>query len=136
MAVAGEREEEHWNHLNQSIDLLFTRLGDVTCAQEQMQIHQDLGVKAMEQVLKDQATFAQQLEATGKAVDLLTRERRPSVEWDTSSQFFTEAQPSLHQRPPRPAGYHPGEHHHHRPHQLFLAIGMKACKGIVVPHPS
>lgn len=41
MATAGKQNEERWSHITKSIDLLFTRLGDVTRVQEQMQVNQD-----------------------------------------------------------------------------------------------
>lgn len=59
MAAVEQKDEKRWAHILESIDLLFTRLGDVMRVQEQIQVNQELGAKAMDQVLKDQSLLAQ-----------------------------------------------------------------------------
>jgi hypothetical protein len=94
--------------------------GDLQHVQEQMHVNQDLGVKAMEQVLKDKSLLTKQLEATGKAVAHLTLDREAENTFETFSQASQER---CHHVPPR--FHNPrGEHHHpclihdlHREHQ-------------------
>lgn len=54
MEAARKHEDDHWTHMTRCIDLVFTRMGDIARIQEHMQVTQDLGVKVMDQVLKDQ----------------------------------------------------------------------------------
>jgi hypothetical protein len=75
MESAEQREESRWRHVTESIDLLFAKVGDVQHVQETMQVTQEMGVSAMEQVLKDQAILAKQIESTGQAVAKLTLDR-------------------------------------------------------------
>jgi hypothetical protein len=71
--------------VNESIDLLFTRLGDISQAQEQMKVNQELGTRALEQVLRDQSVLAKQLEATGQAVAKLTLDQMGDDDSETMS---------------------------------------------------
>lgn len=63
-------------------------------------MNQEIGVKAMEQVLKDQSLLAQQIAATGKVVVHLTLEREAEVEMDVISQDSMDGRPPQHHRPP------------------------------------
>lgn len=67
-----QRDTTCWAHMNESIDLLFARVGDISKMQEQMRVNQELGTKAFEQVLRDQSVLAKQTEATRQAVAKLT----------------------------------------------------------------
>lgn len=49
MEAARKHEDDHWTHMTECIDLVF----DIARIQEHI-VTQDLGVKAMDQVLKDQ----------------------------------------------------------------------------------
>lgn len=43
MEAARKQEEDHWNHVTESIDLLFTRTGDIPRVQAHMQVNKELG---------------------------------------------------------------------------------------------
>lgn len=58
MDAAEQRDATRWQHMTDSIELLFARVSEIGRVQEQMQVNQELGVKAMEQVLKDQDLLA------------------------------------------------------------------------------
>jgi hypothetical protein len=49
MEAARKHEDDHWTHMTECIDLVF----DIARIQEHI-VTQDLGVKAMDQVLEDQ----------------------------------------------------------------------------------
>jgi hypothetical protein len=79
--------------MNESIDLLFAQMGDIGRAQEEMKVTQELGTKALEQVLRDQSLLAKQLELTGQAVAKLTLEHIRQED---------EEEMSIHSMPYRP----------------------------------
>ncbi|XP_072147882.1 uncharacterized protein [Setaria viridis] len=114
MDTAAQREAARWQQMTDSIDLLFARVTDISRVQEQMQVNQELGVKAMEQVLKDQSILAKQLEATGKAVAQLTLDRAGDDESDAFSAHSLGSRPPPQFRPPRPPPQPSGEPHHNR----------------------
>lgn len=75
MAEASRKEDEHWERVMQSLDLLFARVDDIDKVQQRIQVIQELGARTMEQVIKDQTMLARQMETTGKAVAQLTMDR-------------------------------------------------------------
>jgi hypothetical protein len=94
------KEDERWNHINENLDLLFARVGNISRMQEQMNVTQDLGAKIMDQVLKDQAKLAHQIENTGKAVAQLSVGRPV---WEEEQLNFGEQTTNL---------FHSRPHHH------------------------
>jgi hypothetical protein len=59
-----EKEDARWESIMESVDLLFTRMDDVERNQQKLQINQDAATAALQQVLKDQATLTQHIQAT------------------------------------------------------------------------
>ena len=98
MEAAQQTDQDRWNHVTESIDLLFTRMGDIQRAQDKLQVNQDMGAKAMEQVLRVQSVLAKQMEATGKAVAHLTLDREVEDGYDTLCRTPHEHHP--HQQRP------------------------------------
>jgi hypothetical protein len=97
-------------------------LGDISQAQEQMKVNQELGTRALEQVLRDQSVLAKQLEATGQVVAKLTLDQMGDDDSETMS-IHTRPQhqkkPVPQQPKPPPAaggsyyGHIPRNNHHH-----------------------
>lgn len=71
MESSGQKEDERWDRMMKSIDLLFARVGDIDRVQHQMAAQIDLNIQIIDQVLLDQITLAKQLEATGQAISQL-----------------------------------------------------------------
>lgn len=65
-------EDEHWDHVMKSRDLLSAKVGDVENHQQKMEAQFDVSTRVMEQMLVDQQTLAKQIEATGQVVAQLT----------------------------------------------------------------
>jgi len=65
-------DEEHWDSVLESLDLLFTKVAVVENRQQRMETQIDVSTKLLEQMLLDQQTLAKQMETTGNAVAQLT----------------------------------------------------------------
>ena len=59
----------------ENLDLLFAQVGTISSHQQQMAAQFDINTKIVEQLLLDQRTLSQQIEATGQAVANLTLNR-------------------------------------------------------------
>lgn len=94
MDTVEQKDTARWQQMTGSIDLLFAWVSEIGRVQEQMHVNQELGVKAMEQVLKDQAILSKKIEAIGKAVAQLIMDRVVEDDFDT---FFVN---SLGSQPP------------------------------------
>lgn len=68
MASSEQREEERWDRITESIDLLFAKVGEIDRTQQKMNAQMDLSAQLMERMLQDQQTLAKQIEITGQAV--------------------------------------------------------------------
>ena len=109
MESFSQREDSHWDQMTESIDLLFSRVGNIERVQSQMSAQIDLSAQIMDQVLRDQITLAKQLETTGQTVSRLAQ-RFPTTD---SSPTRPPFQPSMNAsgsgEPPFPhssPGYH------------------------------
>jgi len=56
MASSEQREDAKWDHLNESIDLLFAKVGAIDRTQQQMSAQLDLSAQVMERIIQDQKT--------------------------------------------------------------------------------
>ena len=65
-------DEEHWDSVMESLDILFAKVGVVEERQQKMESQFDMSTKLLEQMLLDQQTLAKQMETTGNAVAQLT----------------------------------------------------------------
>lgn len=111
----------------QSLDLLFARVDDIDKTQHRIQLTQELGAKAMEQVIQDQTLLAKQLEATGQAVAKLTLEGFANERSDGFSEDSHDSQVPPHRRhdsrPHRPPPHRDGRHQHRANHEPNEAHG-------------
>jgi hypothetical protein len=110
-----EKEDAHWESIMESLDLLFTRMDDVERTQQKLQINQDAATAALQQVLKDQATLTQQIQATGQAVAKLQLDRNQEDDSDTSS--LDSIPHSMQPRPRQPHPHRSGENFHNPFHR-------------------
>jgi len=76
MSAAAARDDDRWDRMSESIDLLFARMGSLEHNQHLAAGQIDISVQVIEQVLKDQAALTKQIEATGQAVAQLTSHQR------------------------------------------------------------
>jgi len=65
-------DEEHWDSVLESLDLLFTKVAVVENRQQRMETQIDVSTMLLEQMLLDQQTLAKQMETTRNAVAQLT----------------------------------------------------------------
>jgi hypothetical protein len=72
MDEQSEQDRSRWERLNDSLDTLFERVGQIDANQQKADIRYEMTSKVFEQMLKDQQVMAKQLEATGHAVAQLT----------------------------------------------------------------
>ncbi|GJN13656.1 hypothetical protein PR202_gb00386 [Eleusine coracana subsp. coracana] len=72
MADAAKQDERKWTLMQESIDLLFSKLTTVNNAQQQLVAQMELTAKVVHQSTQDQLILAKQLAATGDAVARLT----------------------------------------------------------------
>lgn len=112
MASSEQREDEKWDNLTASIDLLFAKVGAMDRTQQQISAQLDLSAQVMERMIQDQQTLAKQVDATGQAVARLTLNRqqmhppspRPIHREDQSRGFeqgeFSRAHEDRSPRPP------------------------------------
>lgn len=86
MASSEERESSRFDHVLESLDLLFAKVGQLDTTQQRMATQMDLGNQVMEQMLKDQQSLSKQVEATGQAIARFSSsDIRPSRRQDPSS---------------------------------------------------
>jgi len=86
MASSEERESSRFDHVLESLDLLFAKVGQLDTTQQRMATQMDLGNQVMEQMLKDQQSLSKQVEATGQAIARFSSsDFRPSRRQDPSS---------------------------------------------------
>ena len=95
MAASFQQEDSHWEWMTVSIDLLFARVGDMervqaqmVGVQNQMTTQLDLSAQIMDQMLRDQATLAKQMDTTGQTVSRLANQ-------------FSDTNTAPHHRPVR-----------------------------------
>jgi hypothetical protein len=67
-----QRDEERWNQMSESMEMLFTKVAEIDANQQKMDTRFDMTTKVLEQMLKDQQLMVKQIENTGKAVAQLT----------------------------------------------------------------
>jgi len=86
MASSEERDSSRFDHVLESLDLLFAKVGQLDTTQQRMATQMDLGNQVMEQMLKDQQSLSKQVEATGQAIARFSSsDIRPSRRQDPSS---------------------------------------------------
>ena len=109
MESFSQREDSHWDQMTESIDLLFSRVGNIERVQSQMSAQIDLSAQIMDQVLRDQITLAKQLETTGQTVSRLTQRFPTTDSGPTRPPFQSSMNASGSGEPPFPhssPGYH------------------------------
>lgn len=74
MAEGYAKTDAKLDKLMESVDLLFSKMEDLTITQQQMQVKLDINSKAVDLSMREQQLMAQQLEAIGQAVAKLTLE--------------------------------------------------------------
>ena len=73
------KEDECYENLMENLDVLFAQVGNLSSHQQKMAAQFDITTKIVEQLLLDQQTLSQQIEATGQAAANLTlNHTRPS----------------------------------------------------------
>jgi hypothetical protein len=124
MALAEQREEEKWEQLMASVDLLFARVGSIDRNQQQINAQLDLSAQVMERVLQDQQTLAKQMELTGQVVACPTLDRHPTPpsssrpnHGDTRFTKFHHGASSCNREVPPPE--HRDSHRSHSDHHSF-----------------
>ena len=112
MASSEQREDEKWDNLTASIDLLFAKVGAMDRTQQQISAQLDLSAQVMERMIQDQQTLAKQVDATGQAVARLTLNRqqmhppsprpihREDQSWGFEQGEFSRAHEDRSPRPP------------------------------------
>lgn len=75
MAEGYAKTDAKLDKLMESVDLLFSKMEDLTITQQQMQVKLDINSKAVDLSMREQQLMAQQLEAIGQAVAKLTLEQ-------------------------------------------------------------
>jgi hypothetical protein len=75
-----QQEKSRWETMEESIDLLFSKVGEIDKTQQQMSNQIDISAQILVSVVKDQVMLAGQLDATGQAVARLTLDRPPVEE--------------------------------------------------------
>ncbi|CAN6253106.1 unnamed protein product [Urochloa humidicola] len=68
MSQAESKNDERWDYMQESIDLLFAKVGRVETQQDQMREQLDLNSKVVDQTVRDQIVLAKQLAETGRVV--------------------------------------------------------------------
>lgn len=58
MAEVEQKGDANWDRVMQSLDLLFARVDNIDKTQNQLRAGQEMGVQAMEKVIRDQALLA------------------------------------------------------------------------------
>jgi hypothetical protein len=71
-----KREDQRWEKMQESIDLLFSKLEAQEETQGQMAVQMELTAKAMTQSSQEQLALAQQLAATSEVVARLAIEKQ------------------------------------------------------------
>lgn len=103
------REEERWDTVMESLDLVFAKLGDLSKGQQKMEVQYEVNGQVISQMIKDQQLLAKQLESTGQAVaqlsgkqNMATPEPQPSPEvqekGESSSRLRTGNLGGVHQQ--------------------------------------
>lgn len=60
-----KKDEERWDHVMESLDLLFAKVAEMDVHQQKVEAKVDMSTQVMEQILKDQPLLAKQIEVTG-----------------------------------------------------------------------
>ena len=110
-------DDEHWDSVMESLDLLFAKVGAVEDRQQKMEAQIDISTKVLEQMLIDQQTLAKQMETTGNAVAQLTMNQMKN----------------RHERPPSPASSDSNEDTGY-PHRQHGPGGSGQGRGAIPVH--
>lgn len=82
MDINGALDDEHWEHLQQSLDLLFAKVSAINTNQVGMKAQLDLNSQVADQTVRDQLTLSQQIAETGRAVAQLRLDRSKEPAYD------------------------------------------------------
>lgn len=127
MEEKANRDEERWDSIVESVDLLFSKFEDLDRNQQKMEAQFGVSSQVISQMLKDQQLLAKQLEATGQAVAQLTLRQKQvepepppaSEKGETSGrQRMNQASGSAQQQNPFPFGRGGDEFRQH--HRSFV----------------
>ena len=119
MASSTQREDERWDQMTESIDLLFARMGGVERVQSQMAAQLDLSTQIMDQLLRDQNTLAKQMDTTGKTVSNLIQQFSSSTQAPYGRQRVFPADSSSSGEPPVNPSFPAATHRHAVPKMSF-----------------
>ena len=131
MSVADRKQDERWETIQESLDLLFAKMSTVEQNQHQMREQLNLNSTVIDQSVRDQLTLAKQLAETGNVVAQLRLNKRddpiydevpgsPKSDRSVADEFFT--QHDRHCRDPEPhrrGRVEQGEPSHARPKREF-----------------
>ena len=119
MASSTQCEDERWDQMTESIDLLFARMGGVERVQSQMAAQLDRSTQIMDQLLRDQNTLAKQMDTTGKTVSNLAQQFSSSTQAPYSRQRVFPADSSSSGEPPVNPSFPAAAHRHAVPKMSF-----------------
>jgi len=105
MEEAGRKDDAHWDHVMESLDLQFARVTDIGHDQQRIQAQLDYNAEVMVGYGQTQELLTKKVDATGQAVAKLT------------TNFMRQEEV---RHPPSPRQEPSGEHGHHR---LPLSVG-------------
>jgi hypothetical protein len=102
MQERDEVDKERWDHVTDSLELLFAKVGQIEVKQQKLDTQFDMTSTVLEQMLKDQQLLSKQIDATGQAVAKLTLQQMGDPH-DPPSPTFSEnsVENSLYHFPPK-----------------------------------
>ncbi|XP_025794564.1 uncharacterized protein LOC112875079 isoform X4 [Panicum hallii] len=106
MTSLEERDSACWDQVFESIDLLYAKVGEMDTTQQRMSTQMDLGNQVMEQILKDQQTLAQQMEATRQAIARFSQNVPSQPDPHHHQRPVVDPPPHRRTPPPVSAGEH------------------------------
>lgn len=86
-----QKDDERWDHVMESLDLLFAKVGDMDAHQQKVETKVDMATQVMEQLLKGQQLLSKQIEATGQAVAKLTLNQKEEKNKEPASPTSSDA---------------------------------------------
>ncbi|CAO2211068.1 unnamed protein product [Urochloa humidicola] len=80
-------QDEHWEDLQERLNLLFSKMGTMETSQQQMKTQMDINSQVLDQAVRDQLLMSKQLAETGRVVAQLTlqqmRQQDPEDGYDS-----------------------------------------------------
>lgn len=91
-----KRDKDRSDQVMESLDLLFSKVGEIDTFPQKVEAQVDMSTQVMEQLLKDQQMLAKQMEATGQAVAKLTMDQMDRRQKEPLSPTSSEASVEQH----------------------------------------